>query len=121
MKAEIISKCFDEADTLKIKQTDAILDADDLLKGLQDQLDKLAVHTSEIFPKGKTAKDVVSMADFVNTTEPIRNDEEIISNALVEENHKAEEYKDDDVDIFIGPTCAQWVVYINHWKYDKDT
>ena len=107
VKAETIGNCFAKAGISEKKQADALLDADDPFKDLQDQLDKLAVHTSEFFPEGTTAKDVVSMDDFVNTTEPIMNDEEIISNVLDEENLEAEEDKDGDVDILIEPTCPQ--------------
>ena len=47
------------------------------------------------------------MDDFVNTTEPIMNDEEIISDVLDDENLEAEEDEDGDVDILIEPTCPQ--------------
>ena len=106
VKAETIGNCFAKAGISEKKQADALLDADDPFKDLQDQLDKLAVHTSEFFPEGTTAKDIVSMDDFVNTTEPIMNDE-IISDVLDEENLEAEEDEDGDVDILIEPTCPQ--------------
>lgn len=81
-----------------------MLDADDRFKDLQDQLDKLASLTSELFLGVITVKGVLSMKDFVNTTEPIMNDEEIMSEVLNEENVKSEEDGDCDVDIFIEQT-----------------
>ena len=41
------------------------------------------------------------MGDFANTIEPMMNDEEIISDALNEENLESEEDGDDGVDILI--------------------
>ena len=81
-----------------------MLDADDRFKDLQDQLDKLASHTSELFLGVTTVKGVLSMKDFVNTTEPIMNDEKIMSEVLNEENIGSEEDGDYDVDIFIEQT-----------------
>lgn len=77
--------------TKTIEISDSLLDAEDPIKNLQSQLDKLAVLTSEFFLERITAKDVVSMADFFNTTESIMNDKEIISGVLDEENLEAEE------------------------------
>ena len=77
--------------TKTVEISDSLLDAEDPFKNLQNQLDKLAVLTSEFFPEIITAKDVVSMADFFNTTESIMNDKEIISGVLDEENLEAEE------------------------------
>lgn len=81
-----------------------MLDADDRFKDLQDQLDKLASHTSELFFGVTTVKGVLSMKAFVNTTEPTMNDEEIMSEVLNEENIESEEDGDCDVDIFIEQT-----------------
>ena len=47
------------------------------------------------------------MDDFVNTTEPIINDEEIISSVLEEENFETVEDEESDVDFLIEPTCPQ--------------
>ena len=41
------------------------------------------------------------MSDFVNTIEPMMNDEEMISDTLDEENFESEEDGDGDVDILI--------------------
>lgn len=103
-KAETIGNCFAESEISKKKQDDALLDADDRFKDLQDQLDKLASHTSELFLGVTTVKGVLSMKDFVSTTEPIMNDEEIMSEVLNEENIESEEDGDCDVDIFIEQT-----------------
>ena len=67
---------------------------------------KLNHHTSKFFPEGITTKYVVSMDDFVNTTEPIMNNEEIISDVLGGKNFEAED-EDSDVDFLIEPTCPQ--------------
>lgn len=103
-KAESIGNYFAESVISKKKQDDALLDADDRFKDLQDQLDKLASHTSELFLGVTTVKGVLSMKDFVNTTEPIMNDEKIMSEVLNEENIGSEEDGDYDVDIFIEQT-----------------
>ena len=91
------------------KLIDAIEKEKPFLEDLQDQLDKLAIHTSEFFLERTTAKDVASIDDFVYTTEPILNDEEITPNVLDEETLEAEEEKDGDKDILVEPTCPQSV------------
>ena len=85
-KAETIDNSFAETGSSKRKQADALLDIDDLFKDLQHQLDKVASHTFEFSLNGATAKDVVSVNDIFNTIELIKNDEEIISDVLEEEN-----------------------------------
>ena len=107
VKTETICNCFAKAGISEEKCANALLDADDPFKVLWDQLEKLAVHTSEFFPEGTTAKDVVSMDDFVNTTKPIMNDEEILSDILVGENFEVKEDEDSDVDFLIKPICPQ--------------
>ena len=47
------------------------------------------------------------MDDFVNTTEPTINDEEIISYVLGEENFEAQEDEDKGANFFIESTCPQ--------------
>ena len=59
------------------------------VKNLQDQADKLAFLFSELFPEGTIAKDVVSIDDFFDTTESIKNDKDIISGMLNEKNPEA--------------------------------
>ena len=108
VKAKTISNCFAKAGISMKKQVDALLDADDPFKDLQDQLDKHAVHTSEFFPEVITSSiDAACMDRFANTTEPIMNDEEIISDVLGEENLEAEEDDDGNVDILMEPNCSQ--------------
>ena len=69
--------------------SDSLQDAEDPFKNLQDQVDKLEFLISEFFPDGTTAKDIVSMSDFFNSTDPIMNEEEIISGVLNKENLEA--------------------------------
>ena len=120
LKTKTIFNCFTKARLSEKKCADNLLDVDDLFKDLKDQLERLAVYTSEFFPEGTIAKDVMSMDDFVNTTMSIMNDEEIISDMLGEENFEAEEDKDSDVDFLIEPTC-NWVLHIKPWKYYEAT
>ena len=47
------------------------------------------------------------MDEFVNTTELIMNDEEIIPDVIGEENFEAEEDEDSEVDFLIKRTCPQ--------------
>ena len=61
MKTKTVCKYFAKAGISEKKCADALLDANDPFEDLNDQLEKLAVHTSEFFPEGTTAKDVVSM------------------------------------------------------------
>ena len=68
---------------------DSVLDVEDHFKNLQDHVDKLAFLISEFFPEGTTEKDIVSMDNFFNTSDPIMNDEEIISGVLNEESLEA--------------------------------
>ena len=76
--------------------SDSLLDAEDSIKNLQNHLDKLAVLTYKLFPEIITAKDVVSIDDFVNTAKPIMNDKEVITGVLDDENLETEEGQDGD-------------------------
>ena len=107
VKTETICNCFAKAGISDKKCADALLDADDPFKDLKNLLEKLAVHNSEFFPEGTTANDVVSMDDFVNTTEPIMSNEEIISGVLGEESFEAKEDEDSGVDFLIEPNYPQ--------------
>ena len=80
VKTETTCNSFAKAGISEKKCADALLD--DPFKDLKDQLEKLTVHTFEFLPPGTMAKDVVSMDVFVNTSEAIINDEEIISDVL---------------------------------------
>ena len=107
VKTETIFSCFAKAGISEKKCADALLDADDPFMDLMDQLEKLAVHTSDFLPEGTRANDELPMEDFFKTTEPIINDEEIISDVLGGENFEAEEDEGSDVDFLIEPTCSQ--------------
>ena len=89
---------------------DSVLDVEDHFKNLQDQVDKLAFLISEFFPEGTTEKDIVSMDNFFNTSDPIMNDKEIISGVLNEESLEAQEDENDDADVLTKPR-----------RYYKDT
>ena len=47
-----VVNCFKKAGISKEKQSEALLDADDPFKDLQEQLDKLAVYNPKFFPEG---------------------------------------------------------------------
>ena len=62
--------------------------------------------TPKFFPEGTTANDIVSADDSViGCTEPIMTDDEIVSEALNEENDVTEE--DADCDASNEPACPQ--------------
>ena len=61
--------CFEKTGISKEKQSEALLDADDPFKDLQ-QLGKLAVYNLEFFPEGTTANDIVSVDDSLTSTIP---------------------------------------------------
>ena len=118
MKTVTVCNCFAKAGISEKKCANAFLNADDPFKDLKDQLEKVAFLTSEFFPEGTKAKDVVSMNDFVNTAELIMNDEEVISDVLWEENFDAKEDNDSDVNFLIQPT---WPQYVKHWRHYEAT
>ena len=62
--------CFEKTGISKEKQSEALLDADDPFKDLQEQLGKLAVYNLEFFPEGTTANDIVSVDDSHTSTKP---------------------------------------------------
>ena len=77
--SETIVNCFAKAGISKEKQSEALLDAEDPFKDLQEELDKLSVHAPHFFPEGTCANDVVSADDSVINTEPILTDDELFS------------------------------------------
>ena len=97
--------CFAKACISKEKQVKSLSEADDPFKDLQEQLDKLAVHAPEFFPKGTTAADVVSANDSVINTEPVMTDDEILFDMLDQDDHATEE-GDDDTSC-IQPSCPK--------------
>ena len=81
-----------------------MLHADDPFKDLQEQLDKLAVHKPKFFPEGTTANDIVSVFDFLTSTEPLMTDDAILCDVLDEEGSDTE---DDTDDVSNEPICPQ--------------
>ena len=53
--SKTVVNCFEKAGISKEKQSEALLDADNPFKGLQEQLDKLAEYNPKFFPEGTTA------------------------------------------------------------------
>ena len=56
---KIVVNCFEKAGISKEKQSEALLDADNPFKDLQEQFDKLSVYNPKLFPEGTTANDIV--------------------------------------------------------------
>ena len=99
-----VVNCFEKAGISKEKQSEALLDADDPFKNLQEQLDKLAVYNPEFLPEGTTTNDVVSVDDSLTSTEPLMTDDVVLCDVLDEEGSET----DDDTDgVFNGPICPQ--------------
>ena len=57
--SKTVVNCFEKAGISKEKQSEALLDADNPFKDLQEQFDKLSVHNPKLFPEGTTANDIV--------------------------------------------------------------
>ena len=56
-----VANCFEKAGISKEKQSEALLDADDSFKDLQEKLNKFDICNSKFFPEGTTPNDIVSM------------------------------------------------------------
>ena len=84
---ETVVNCFAKAGISKEKQVESLSEADDPFKDLQEQLDKVAVHAPEFFPKGTTAADVVSADDSVINTEPVMTDDESLFDMLDQDDY----------------------------------
>ena len=95
---------FEKARISKEKRSEALLDADYPFKDLQEQLDKLAVYSPELFPEGTTANDIVSVDDSLTSTEPLITDDAILCGVLDEEGS---ETKDDTDSVSNEPICPQ--------------
>ena len=54
-----VVNCFENAGISNEKQSEALLDADNPFKDLQEQFDKLSVYNPKLFPEGTTANDIV--------------------------------------------------------------
>ena len=95
-----VVNCFGKAGISKEKQSEALLDADDPLKDLQEQLDKLAVYNPEFFPEGTT----VSVDDSLTSAESLMTDDAILWDVLDEEGSENE---DDTDSVSNEPICPQ--------------
>lgn len=90
--AVIVRNYFPKASISKEKQTQALLDAHDSFKDLQDQLGKLVVHAPKFLPpEGTTANDTVSVDDSVNSTGLILTNDKILFDVLDKKNVVTEE------------------------------
>ena len=89
-----VVNCFEKAGISKEKQSEALLDADDSFKDLQEQLDKLAVYNPKFFPEGTTANDIVSVDDSLTSTKPLMTDDAILCNVLDEKGSETEDDTD---------------------------
>ena len=104
VSTKTVVNCFEKAEILNEKQFEALLDADDPFKHLQEQLDMLAVYNPNFFPEGTTANDIVSVDDSLTSTEPLMTDDAIICDVLDE---KGSETEDDTDDVSNEPICPQ--------------
>ena len=89
--AVIVRNYFPKASISKEKQTQALLDAHDSFKDLQDQLGKLVVHAPKFLPEGTTANDTVSVDNSVNSTGLILTNDKILFDVLDKKNVVTEE------------------------------
>ena len=99
-----VFNCFEKVRISKEKQSEALLDADDPFKDLQEHLDKLAVYNPKFFPEGTTTNDIISVDDSLTSTEPLMTDDAIICDVLDE---KGSETEDDTDDVSNEPICPQ--------------
>ena len=102
---EAVGNCFVKAGISKEKQAEALIYSDDPFQDLQDQLDKFNDLAPEFFPEGTTANDIVSADDSIIGTERTMTDDEIVFDALNQENAVTEE--DTDCDAYNEPACPQ--------------
>ena len=82
LQSKTVVNCFEKAGISKQKQSEALLDADNSFKDLQEQLNKLAVYNPKFFPEGTTANDIVSVDDSLTSTEPLMTDDAILCDVL---------------------------------------
>ena len=104
VSTKTVVNCFEKAEILNEKQFEALLDADDHFKHLQEQLDMLAVYNPNSFPERTTANDIVSVDDSLTSTEPLMTDDVSYATFLDEEGSENE----DDTDYVSNePICLQ--------------
>ena len=99
-----VINCFENAGISKEKQSEALLNADDPFKDLQEQLDKFAAYNPGFFPEGTTANNIVFVDDPLTSTEPLMTDDTILCHVLDEEGS---ETKDDTDGVSNEPVCPQ--------------
>ena len=104
--SKTVVNCFEKAEILKEKQSEALLDADDPFKDLQEQLDKLVAYNPKFFPEGTTANDIVSVDDSLTSTEPLMTDDAIYATSWMK--------KDDEF-------AHNLVMRIKLWMYFENT
>ena len=88
----------------KKSKSEALLEAEDPFKDLQEQLGKFAVYNSKFFQEGTTADNIFSVDDFLTSTESLMTDDPILCNAL---NEERSETRDDTDDVCNEPICPQ--------------
>ena len=94
VKTKTVVKCFEKAGISKEKQSKALLDAYDLFKDLQEQLDKLAVYNPKFFPEETTVNDIASVDDSITSTEALITNGAILCDVLDEEDSETEDDTD---------------------------
>ena len=93
-----VVNCFEKAGISKEKQSEALLDAGDLLKISRNNwisLLHITYYNPKFFPEGATANDIVSVDDSLTSTEPLMTDGAILYNVLYEEGSKTVDDTDD--------------------------
>ena len=100
-----VVNCFEKAGISKEKQSEALLDADDPFKDLQEQFDKRAVYNPEFFPEGTTTNDIVSVDDSLTGTQPLMTDNDAILYDVLDEEGSETEVDTDGVSN--EPICPQ--------------
>ena len=101
---ETVVNGFEKVGISKERPSEALLNADDPFKDLQEQYDKLAVYNPKFFPEGTTANDIISMDNSITSTEPLMSDDAILCDVLDEEGSANE---DDTDDVSNEPLCLQ--------------
>ena len=99
-----VVNCFEKAGISKEKQFEALLDAGNPFKDLQEQFDKLAVNNPKFFPEGTTANDIVSVDNSLTSAEPLMTDDMILCDILDAEGPETEDDRDN---VSNEPICPQ--------------
>ena len=113
-----VVNCFEKAGISKEKQSEALLDADDPFKDLQEQLDKLAVYNPKFFPEGTTANDIVSVDDSLTSIEPLVTDYAILCDIL---DKKVLRPKMTQMMFLMNQFAHNLVMCVKLWMYFENT